>query len=226
MNTFQEWIDDIFQTCQNIIKINKMSAGKDISIENKFVEFEINAMYKTFMEHSELNRRFHYIKTSKEIRDYTLPASLTRILKVNYIQEFKKFELKKLKERSLIKAQAVTGETIGPTLYDDTTVQGIISIYPSPAYDSELIEIYGQFELTDLYSPTDKLLIPVKFQPACRNYLLNRFQVLCGIMHENASGVSLLEALDKKLIAEAISCRRMREFYNPDRDKFVNERGI
>lgn len=221
MNIFQEWIDDIRETSTNFLKINKMTADKQISLENKFIEFEINSMYKLFSENAELNKKYHYIKSVKEEQRYTLPANLTKVLGVNFIQGVTKFKLTKLKSNDTNAAQTFTETNINPSYYDDASVYGDILIYPSPQYDGDLIELFAMFETDTLTNSTDILTIPVKFQPACRNYLLNRIQILCGIMHENANAVTLLDSLDKKLIVEAIACRRMRDFNNPDREKFI-----
>ena len=218
------YVDRLLESLKTVFSLNnKMTADKANSLTRGFVKAEVDAAHKFFLEHAELNKSYQYIKTTKKKRIYDLDTTLLKIYEVNYFSEFRTQPLDKIFKEDFKAAKSISNPDINPTYYEDYSDRGKIVIYPSPQYDDEIIEIFGLFETVDLSADADLLKIPTKYYSQFRNYLIAKIQIMAGVGvdQENLNTVHALRSLEKSLKAEAIECRRDRDFYNPNRKKFV-----
>lgn len=217
------FIKNLSTSLQTITSLNKMTADKGASIERGFLIAETDAAHKFFIENAELNKDYSYIKTTAKKRVYDLDSTLKKIYQVNYFSQFRTQKLDKIFSTDFNAAKSISDPDTNPTFYEDYSDRGKIVVYPSPQYDGEIIEIFGLFETADLAADEDKLLIPTKYFSQFRNYLISKISLMAGIGVDpaNFNTINMTTALEKKLEAEAVKCRRERDFYNPDRLKFV-----
>lgn len=220
--TLETLRENIIKSCLNIAALNKMTDDKQFTLETGFVDAEIDAAHKLFVENAELNFKYTYISTVADQFTYTLDSKLLRIDEVNLIENLGKYPLTKMLPGDKNQAMSMADEDNLPSFYDDFTVRGSIRIHPTPRVSGNIVEVFGLYQTTDLLANTDVLIVPSKHFDTLRDYLINRIQILAGRFDQTKlNGYEMLKALKKGFVAEAIGYKRERDFHNKDIPRFV-----
>ena len=207
---------------QTLFGFNKMSEGKQFSLDTKLLESFINEGYRLFCSHARTVKEKKYISTAINITKYDLSGAvalqttkasnnLVQAINVYYESGTDKWKLDPVEDKERLIVELNSSNS--PFKYGLQYGNKQIEVYPKVSASSENIWIYGVWLPVDLSDDADEPQMPSNYHQALCNYAIFKIQMLIGAIDQTKqSALTQAQLFEQSFVNLAETCRREIEY--------------